>query len=241
MNSPKSRSSTFPKCISYLGIFTKSKERPRKRKEVLFASSKQYIPPLPWGYDNSEWYQAVEYAEFRNQSTDDAENVVARMNALANCITYAYDTAERIASNALDETSFTESLEKMEPDFQLLLWCNAVWSRGNEKCILNTITNDEFVKARLRHRTRILESQTKCNDEALRLQSENLTGANRVFARMIGVADARVALRLPESRRSKKPLVPVEVEDSIGEEACLSIVPYYGELPQPRQFCALQA
>jgi hypothetical protein len=239
MDSTKLRSITFPKRLPGMGRFIKAKTRPNKTKQVRFATSKQCIPSITGDCEAPLWYQPADYTEFRSQSTADAENVKSRMSALANCISYAYETAERIASNALDEICAKESLDKLDPDFQLLLWCNAVWSRGNEKSVLNSIGDDQLAKARLNHRTSILQSQRKCDDETIRFQSENLTRTNRVFARMIGVADAQVALRLANRRPRKTLLVEVDVDNQVQ----LLPIPTSpcSELPQPRQVCAQQA
>jgi hypothetical protein len=213
--------------------FIKVKAKPSKGKKVQFARLlTEYRVATDFGDSlETRWYQHDDYEKFRNQAASDAARIVSGMYALTRCISCAYKAAGRIALNAKNETTMMVAHETLGPNFQLLLWCNASCTRGNEKSVLNSLVVENATRIRANHRRFILSSQRKCDEHTLGLQSERITRKSRVFARMMGTADACIAFRLEHSSKPKKTL-PVEVKAV--DHPCQQMI-------QQRQFCAVQA
>lgn len=216
-----------------------SKPTQNKKKRVEFARSTEEFAPSDFDESlTTRWYQHADYETFRNQSAADAETIVSQMHALTKCVSHAYKSAARIALNASDEFSLMEPLKTVGPNFQLLLWCNAACARSNEKSVLNSLAVENVSRIRANHRSLILASQRKIDGHKLRMQSEQVTRKSRVFAHMMGLADACIALRPDNTCKTQS----VQGENHVVDNKCqLPIRGLDHGSTRQLQICALQA
>lgn len=156
-----------------------------------------YFEPTTGGLPNKEelWYQLTDYLEFRKQAAIDARDIKVNMRALVDCIIDAYGTACRTASKTNNEFVLAKALQNIEADVRLTFWGHGGHNRGIEKCFRNTMARRNGIHARLSYTAVAITSQLKCDSDELRQTCESHSRQDRIFARMMGEADACIATR----------------------------------------------
>jgi hypothetical protein len=160
--------------------------------------------------DHIEWWDSSDIALFKAHVAHMAEQ--ARKNeALSKRIERIYEKA-RVASSK-DEQTIQRTLETISLDTCLTLWGSIEPLRGVEKYFLTRKYGRKGGhrsgwKGRCReYRTTVITNQDKLSDEDLRNKCLSLSGQDRVFARMIGEADAHeLFLDTPNRIITRRPL-----------------------------------
>jgi hypothetical protein len=141
------------------------------------------------------WYQPTDFVHFRKQAAIDAKDIKVNMSALVDCVVNAYGAACKTASQTKNEATLSKSLESIDADVRLTFWGHGGHNRGIEKCLRHTIIRKNGLKARTSYTAIAVTSQLKCDAEELRQKCESHSRQDRIFARMLGEADACIAWR----------------------------------------------
>jgi hypothetical protein len=181
-------------------IITITPQHKSKRKKVRFSRDEivQYVTArseMTLEETKSIWWSPAEMQEFRHtakiisRETRGAEWMIRSLEESCNI-------ARQIAKSCSDEMLMEEKTwEHLEPRQDLVDWCRYGHSRrGMERWFCKAhkeIRADTTSKAR----RRILEMQ-RCDDDFLRRISERFSRSSRIFARLIGEADAKAAVSL---------------------------------------------
>ncbi len=173
---------------------------PPKEKRVRFASSLMTCGNESKCCDDSQhvdvdllWWSPTEIKFFKMDAQLLAEQAMHN-ESLNGSIQHAFECAGRIASATKDEQKLFQKLETMVYESCLSVWLSRHSSRGTERRVLKRSpckrSRERNNKALLDHRSMVLSNQGKLNQEQLRKKCLQLSRQERVFARMLGIADS---------------------------------------------------
>jgi hypothetical protein len=165
-------------------------------KEVFLDTRKDY------GCDDSEddvcslWWTRSDLELFKWE----ASLLVSQVKydgGLNDCFSQAIESAGRVASCTKNELKLQRKLENLNVDAFLGLWCDGL-ERGIEKFLRRCISGQRKTNSRtsqkLSYRKTVIIHQARLTDEQLRAKCLSRSRQDRVFARMMGQADAHCAL-----------------------------------------------
>lgn len=184
-------------------ITPKSMNKPR-RKKVRFAPARSEIveyvasrSDLSLEESKHIWWTPSEMREFRH-----AAKTMSRETRgttwMIQSVEEAFNTARQIASSFPEDTLTSEALQHIKPREDFVDWCRYGHSRRGLERWSCKAHKDARAEAASKARKRVIEMH-KCNSDFLRRIYERFSRASKVYARLIGLADAEAVVPLPTS------------------------------------------